>query len=86
MKDTKIEITVESYEVMLMKERGGLSRSWCAGCSNQATLIGLDDGCEAGLTAEAINIGAETGRIHLVEIAGEPPLICLDTLNKPTRR
>ena len=89
MKDTKItkiEITVESYEVLLMKERGGLSRSWCASCSNQVTMIGLDDACAAGLTAEAINKLAETGRIHLVEIAGEPPLICLETLNKQSRR
>lgn len=70
MKDTKIEITVESHEVLLIKERGGLSRSWCASCSKQVTMIGLDDACAAGLTAEVINKCAETGRIHLVENSG----------------
>jgi hypothetical protein len=37
-----------------MKQRGGLSRSWCASCSKQVTKIGLDDACAAGLSALAI--------------------------------
>jgi hypothetical protein len=32
VKEGKTEITVESYEVLLIKQRGGLSRNWCRSC------------------------------------------------------
>ena len=80
MKERKIEITIETYEVLLIKQRGSVSRSWCKSCSKQVALISLDDACAAGLSAETISQRGETGRIHLIEIAGELPLICLNSL------
>lgn len=80
MKDRRTEITVETYEVLLIRQRGGLSCGWCASCSKQVTLINLDDACEAGLSAETIHKRAETGRIHLIETSGGSSLICLNSL------
>jgi len=81
-----IKITVESYEVLLIKRHAALGRSWCASCSKQVTLIGMNDACAAGLSAEAINRRGETGRLHVIEIAGEPPFICLNSLIQTERR
>ena len=85
MTDRKTEITVETYEVLLI-QRAELSRSWCSSCSKQVTLIGLSDARAAGLSTEAIDNYGETGRIHLIEIAGEPPFICLNSLIQIERR
>jgi hypothetical protein len=80
--DRKIEITVETYEVLFVKQRVALSRSWCASCSKQVAVIGLNDACAAGLSASAISSHEEDRRIHLIEIPGEQPLICLNSLIK----
>jgi len=84
--DRKIKITVESYEVLLIKRHAALSRSWCASCSKQVTLIDMNDAYAAGLSEEAINRRGETGRIHLIEKAGEPTFICLNSLIQTERR
>jgi hypothetical protein len=80
MKDRRTEITVETYEVLLIKQRGGLSRSWCRSCSKQVSLISLADAWIAGLSAETIRQGEEAGRFHLVEMADGSPSICLNSL------
>jgi hypothetical protein len=80
VKDKKIEVTVETYEVLIISRRGGLIRSWCANCGKQVTVISMDEACAAGLSAETISQRGETGRIHLIEIAGDPPFICLNSL------
>jgi hypothetical protein len=80
MKGRRTEITVETYEVLLIKQRGSLSHSWCRSCSKQVTLISLDDACTAGLSAETISQRGEDGQFHLIEMAGWPPFICLSSL------
>jgi hypothetical protein len=80
VKDKKTEITVETYEVLLIRQRSGLSRSWCASCSKQVALISLDDACMSGLSIEAIQRQVETGRIHLIETTCGSSLICLSSL------
>jgi len=78
--ERKIEMILETYEVLLIKQRDGLSRSWCARCRKQVALIGMDEAYLAGLSKEAIFQREEIGRIHLVEVTGGPPLICLNSL------
>ena len=80
VKDKKTEITVETYEVLLIRQRSGLSRSWCASCSKQVALISLDDACMSGLSIETIQRQVGTGRIHLIETAGGSSSICLSSL------
>ena len=77
MKNRRTEITVETYEVLVMSRRGSLSRSWCASCGRQVAIVSLDDACYSGLSVEVVQRQVEDGRIHLVETSGGSSLICL---------
>ena len=80
MKNRRTEITVETYEVLILKGHGSLSRSWCASCGKQVAIISLDDACNSGLSVEEVQRQVEAGRIHLVEPSGGSSLICLNSL------
>jgi hypothetical protein len=80
VKDKKIEITIETCEVLLVSRRGGLSRGFCASCCHQVALISWEDACISGLSAEEIQRQAEAGPIHLVETGVGAPFICLNSL------
>jgi hypothetical protein len=80
VKDRKIEITVETCEVLLVRQRGTLNFGWCADCSKQVALISLSDACSSGLSAEEIHRQAEAGLLHLIEIIKGVPFICLNSL------
>lgn len=80
MKNKRTEITVESYEVLVMSRRGSLRLSWCPSCRKNVAIISLDDACMSGLSIEAIRRHAETGRIHLIDTVGGSSLICINSL------
>ncbi len=80
MKNRRTEITVETYEVLVMSRHGSLSRSWCASCDKRVAIISLEDACISGLSIEAVQRQVETGRIHLIETIGGSSLICLNSL------
>ena len=80
MKNRRTEITIETYEVLVMSRHGSLSRSWCAGCGQQVAIVSLDDACYSGLSLEVVQQEVEAGRIHLVETSGGSSLICLNSL------
>ncbi len=74
MKVRRTEITVETCEVLLVKQRGGLNFGWCADCSKQVALISLSDACSSGLSAEEIHLQAEAGLLHLIETNEQWPV------------
>jgi hypothetical protein len=76
----KIEITVETYEVLRTRQRDGLPQGWCKQCAKSSALISLSDACRSGLSAEAIYDQAGAGRLHLIESNQGPPFICLNSL------
>ena len=80
MREKKTEITVETFEVLIISRHDRLSRSWCESCGKQVALIGLNDACLSGLSIEAIQRQVETGRIHLIETVGGSSMICLNSL------
>ncbi|HEV8487357.1 MAG TPA: hypothetical protein VGV87_27660 [Blastocatellia bacterium] len=80
MKERKTRITVETHEVLVIKERGNLYHVWCARCGKQTAVISLNDACMSGLTADAAQRQVETGRLHLIEIGGGLSFVCLDSL------
>jgi len=82
LKARKTEITFETYEVLLIKQRGGFRRGWCATCAKQVALISMDQTRLSGLSTEVIRQAVEAGRIHLVEAGGESTLICFDSLTQ----
>jgi hypothetical protein len=67
VKDKETEITIETFEVLVISRRGSLSRKWCEGCGMQVATISLDDACKSGLNIEAVQRQLEAGRIHSIE-------------------
>lgn len=80
MRERKTEITVETYEVLIISRHGRLRRSWCASCGKQVAIITLNDASMSGLSIEAVRRQAEAGRIHLIETAEGLSFICLNSL------
>ena len=80
VKERKTKITVDSYEVLVTKQRGSFNRLWCSSCGKQAAGISLNDACTAGLTLEAAQRGVESGRLHLIKTVVGPSFVCLDSL------
>jgi hypothetical protein len=76
----KVEITVETYEVQVIRQRGSLAQSWCSICNKQVAVISFSDATLSGLTTEAIRLHLEAERFHLIETIGPLPLICLKSL------
>jgi hypothetical protein len=72
VKERKTEITIETYEVLVISHRGSLSRSWCASCGKQVAVIGLSE--------EAVGQQAPGGRLHLIKAVGGESLVCLNSL------
>ena len=61
--DRKTEITIETYEVLIMKSHVGLRRRWCAGCGKQVALVSLNDACSSGFNLQNIQQQVVAGRI-----------------------
>ena len=80
MKERKTEITVETYELLIVKQRGSLSRTWCASCGKHVAVISFKDACMSGLNLEAAQQLVEGGRLHLIETAVGFSFVCLDSL------
>jgi hypothetical protein len=80
VKAKRTQITVETYEVLVVKQRASLSRRWCAACNEETAAIDLQDACNSGLSREAVQRHLESGRLHLIDPTDDLPLICLNSL------
>jgi hypothetical protein len=80
LKTRTIEITFESSEVLVIRQRGKLAKAWCPHCGKRVGMIGMEDAGEAGLTQEAICERAEDGQLHLIEPGGGLSFICLNSV------
>ena len=80
MRIKRIKITVESYEVLVIRRRGGLAQLWCPTCCEQVAVISFSEITPSGLSAETIRLQIEAGRLHMIETVGGSPLICLKSL------
>jgi hypothetical protein len=79
VKERRTEITVETYELLVAKQRGSLSRTWCAGCGKPEAIISFNHARMSGLNIEATQRQVEGGRLHLIETAVEFSFVCLDS-------
>jgi hypothetical protein len=76
----RIEITVESYEALVIRQSGSLARSYCSSCRRRVAVISFSDVTLSGLSPDAIHQQEKAGRLHLVETIGGLRLICLNSL------
>ena len=86
MKTRTIEITFESVEVLVIRQRGKLAKAWCPNCGKRVGMISTEEAAEAGLTLEAIWERAEDGQLHLIEPAGGLSFICLNSVMERLRQ
>jgi hypothetical protein len=78
----RTEITVETDRVLIVRRRRAL-RIWCPGCGSEVDMVGLGEGeALTGVSAQALQDRAQTGRWHLAESPNGSLLICLESLLK----
>jgi hypothetical protein len=80
VKKRRIAITIEVDEVLVITPHSGINRVWCASCGKQVNATSLKDVYRYGLTGEAAQRQAETGRLHLIKRVGDLSFVCLDSL------
>jgi hypothetical protein len=76
----RIEITVESSEILLIRQRGRLPRRWCSRCRSSVAAVSFSDVTLYGLSTEVIQKQERADGFHLIEAVDSVPLICLASL------
>ena len=75
-----IKITVETDEVIIIREAAHRTRVWCAACEKATVFILPEQAATAlGLTPHDIGLRIESGELHLRE-GRDGLLICLNSL------
>ena len=77
----RTKITVETDEIMIIRQRRRLLRSWCRECAQQVTMVTVDQAATvANKSSRLIYRMAEAGYIHFAETPEGFLLICLQSL------
>ena len=76
----RIEITVESHRILIMRRRSLLLEGWCERCSKQVAMIHLEGAAQAGMNEQSITRQVEEGRFHFTASAEGSSFICLNSL------
>jgi hypothetical protein len=83
----RIEITVETERVMLVRRRRGKRLSlWCAACDAESLMLSADEAAAfAGMSTMAIFRLAEAGRLHWQETGAGSLVVCHNSLLRNLR-
>jgi hypothetical protein len=77
----RTEITIETEEVIVIRQRRRLFRAYCAGCAQQVIMVTVDQAAAAAdKSSRLIYRMAEAGSIHFLETPEGFLLICLQSL------
>ena len=77
----RVEITIETDEVIVLRHRIQVSRSWCAQCSEKTAMVTADQAAVvAGVNSRTIYRWVEEGKLHFTETPHGLLLICLSSL------
>jgi hypothetical protein len=77
----RLEITVETDEVLVVRRRTNGPRIRCAQCEHRAGLVTVDQAAAAaGVSSRAIFRSVETGVLHFSETPDGRLLVCLNSL------
>lgn len=78
---SRTEITIETDEIMVLRHRIKVSRSWCAQCSEQTALVTADQAAVvAGVSSRTIYRWVEADKLHFMETPEGLLLICLNSI------
>lgn len=76
----RIEITVETHRLTVIRHPRPAQRVWCVGCAEVVKTLSAEEAAAvAGLNARAIYRQAEAGRFHFTESPAGLLRICLNS-------
>lgn len=73
---TRIEITVETHRVFIIRAAGNLNKGWCQRCGRPTVRISLQAATQQGISAAAISHHIDEGRLHFTN-SSDGSFICL---------
>jgi hypothetical protein len=77
----RIDITVESHEILVLRRSSAPIHAWCAQCGSQVQMIpSAQAALLAGVSSRVIYRQIEAGRLHFIETPDHALLICLQSL------
>jgi len=79
----RIEITVETHEVVVLRPRQRFIQAWCEKCAEQVKMITVDEAAAvAGVTSRTMYRWVEAEKTHFSETPEGRLLICPNSLSK----
>jgi hypothetical protein len=80
MKTKRVEVTVDTDEVLVIRRPAVAILAWCGKCSAQVRMITVDQAAAAaGVSPRVIFRRLEAGRIHFTETVDDV-LICANSI------
>ena len=82
----KIQLTIETHQLLVIKRTKGSTQSWCGECAGDVPLIRPEEAAVlAGVSPRTIYRRVEAGLVHFAESSEGWLLICLDSLLDESR-
>ena len=82
----KIQFTVETHQLLVVRRAKGSIQGWCSECANDVPLIRPEEAAVlAGVSPRTIYRRVEAGLVHFAESPEGWLLICLGSLLDETR-
>jgi hypothetical protein len=77
----KIELTIETHQLLVIKRTKGLTQGWCSECAGHIPLVKPEEAAVlASVSPRTIYAWVEAGRVHFTETTEEGLRICLNSL------
>ncbi|MBI4468270.1 MAG: hypothetical protein HY650_03000 [Acidobacteria bacterium] len=81
----RIEITVETDRVTIIRSDRNVLRGWCQRCGEQVSMLTVDQAASvACLTPRTINSLVEAERLHFTQTPEGSLLVCLNSVTAVT--
>ena len=82
----KIQLTVETHQLLVIKRAKNLTQTWCGECAGHVPLIRPEEAAVlAGVSSRTIYRRVEAGLVHFAESPEGWLLVCLGSLLDETR-
>ena len=79
----RIEISIETHEIKIIRIRGGGINGFCRKCSAETSLFSPEEIAQfLKIPVIDVNRDIDSGKFHLTETDGETTLICGDSLRR----
>lgn len=76
----KIQLTVETHELLVIKKTKGSTQGWCSECAGDVPLVRPEEAAVlARVSPRMIYAWVEAGRVHFMETAEEGLRICVSS-------